>query len=160
MVLEVLVSKKCSKCEKIRAVNLFGKSNKTKSKLRSECKICRKKDNKYRNYKKEYSSYKKSYIKRASEWNKNNPRRKLLRKYGLTENDYEKLYKNQKGKCKICNRYFKILAVDHCHKTFKIRGLLCKKCNSGIGFLNDDPKLIEKALKYLYETPTKETGRT
>ena len=41
------------------------------------------------------------------------------------------------------------LAIDHCHKTGKIRGLLCNRCNRGIGYLMDDIQLLKKAIKYL-----------
>jgi len=42
--------------------------------------------------------------------------------------------------------------MDHCHKTNKIRGLLCGKCNSAIGFFDDDTELLEKAIDYLKKT--------
>ena len=76
----------------------------------------------------------------------------------MTEVEYEILLKSQNGVCAICgqpetlkhqNGRIISLAVDHCHQIGKIRGLLCHKCNSGIGYFNDDPDITERATKYL-----------
>lgn len=80
----------------------------------------------------------------------------LRSKYGLSELDYNQMVENQEGKCKICGIAAKdamwgVLVVDHCHKTGKIRGLLCNSCNVGLGKFKDTPELIEKALRYLNE---------
>ena len=57
----------------------------------------------------------------------------------------------QDGKCAICSnpQENRRLAVDHCHKTGKVRGLLCQGCNTGIGGLKDDTERIKKAIDYL-----------
>lgn len=74
-------------------------------------------------------------------------------KFGITLNDYNVMFKKQKGVCAICKQpetvknYF--LAVDHCHKTGKVRGLLCLRCNRGIGLLKDDYEILKSATKYL-----------
>lgn len=71
-------------------------------------------------------------------------------KYGVTAEQFEILFEAQNGKCKICDRpSVKALVVDHCHITGRVRGLLCRKCNSGIGMLCDDPVLVASALRYL-----------
>ena len=78
----------------------------------------------------------------------------LKRKYNLSHEDWLKMWENQDGKCLICGKLFiepSDACVDHNHKTGKVRSLLCKKCNLGIGYLNDDPKLTIKATKYLME---------
>lgn len=69
--------------------------------------------------------------------------------YGMPSGEYEKMYHFQEGKCKICDKSFKTLCVDHNHKSGKIRSLLCKKCNSCLGFIDEDPHLLEKAILYL-----------
>lgn len=75
---------------------------------------------------------------------------RLRNAYGLNFAAYEILLKKQKGKCAICGaKPKKRLCVDHCHRTKKVRGLLCRNCNAGIGLLKDDPKLLLKAVKYL-----------
>ena len=72
--------------------------------------------------------------------------------YGLSHEDWLKMWEEQDERCSICEEPFTSLSdacVDHNHKTDEIRGLLCKKCNSAIGLLNDDPELMLKAIKYL-----------
>lgn len=86
----------------------------------------------------------------------------LKRKYNLTINNYESLLVSQNYSCKICNsvkanREWKTkdqridLFVDHCHKTGKIRGLLCNKCNVGLAMFNDNTFTLTSALSYLKE---------
>lgn len=77
----------------------------------------------------------------------------LKKKFNLTVEEYQDLYIAQSGVCLICKVDFLTLpkrpAIDHCHNTGKIRGLLCANCNAGIGFLKDDPKILREAAKYL-----------
>jgi hypothetical protein len=106
-----------------------------------------------------------------SYWYKNNKRRKLdtdkmwrdknpnkvhgikLRQYYKIEfEDYDRLNKEQGGICKICNQTCssgRKLSVDHCHKTGKIRGLLCTRCNKGLGSFKDNINLLNSAIIYL-----------
>lgn len=94
---------------------------------------------------------------RHKKYHKNNMssfRNSMLKKsYGITLEDYNKMFLLQKGCCKICNRHqseFKrALAVDHNHETKKIRGLLCPSCNTGIGHLQDSIDILKKAIEYL-----------
>ncbi len=82
-----------------------------------------------------------------------------LRKFGITSLDYELLHKNQDGKCAICGlpemvndknkNTPRALAVDHCHKSTKVRGLLCTKCNNAIGGFKDNIEILKKAILYL-----------
>ncbi|MBA7572891.1 hypothetical protein ES708_14678 [subsurface metagenome] len=73
-------------------------------------------------------------------------------KYNLSHEDWLKIWESQDGKCSICGKSFIELSdacTDHDHKTDEIRGLLCRECNLGIGFFNDNPKLTAEATKYL-----------
>jgi len=84
---------------------------------------------------------------------------KLKRSYGITLDKYNELYKEQKGLCAICEKKetlvdrrtgkIRKLAVDHCHKTGKVRGLLCRNCNMLLGCLSDSVTFINKILDYL-----------
>ena len=76
-------------------------------------------------------------------------RSNVLRPYGLTVQDYDTMYENQKGLCLICEKPFEVLCVDHCHTTNKVRGLLCTSCNIGLGHLKDDTRILQQAIKYL-----------
>jgi len=73
---------------------------------------------------------------------------------GLSESEYQRLFALQKGVCAICKRVqnssrYTRLAGDHCHKTGKLRGLLCFNCNTGIGLFKDDPERLLSAVSYL-----------
>ena len=76
-------------------------------------------------------------------------------KYGVTTDDYNKMFNDQDGCCAICDTRQEdqdcSMAVDHCHVTMKVRGLLCHKCNVALGLLKDDPLVILEAAKYLVE---------
>lgn len=75
--------------------------------------------------------------------------RDLQTKYGITLEQYTEMYNSQKGLCKICDGFMEVLRVDHCHSTSKVRGLLCHKCNVGLGHFNDSIELLSKATLYL-----------
>ena len=89
-------------------------------------------------------------------YNKENPDKRknaiLKYEYGITLDDYNKMFNEQKGKCSICqkhkNELNKKLYVDHDHKTNKVRGLLCKNCNVALGFYEKyDTNKFETYLK-------------
>lgn len=72
--------------------------------------------------------------------------------YGISLQEYNKIFENQNGCCAICGepqKQQKALAVDHNHITGKIRGLLCPNCNRGIGYLKDNSHILQKAIQYL-----------
>lgn len=75
--------------------------------------------------------------------------------YGITLEDYNKIFAEQHGCCKICNIHqtelTRKLFVDHCHITGKVRGLLCFSCNTGLGMFKDKLELLKKAVDYFYE---------
>lgn len=74
-------------------------------------------------------------------------RNQILKRFNLTEEQYAFLIDRQNGCCAICDNKAP-LAVDHCHATDKIRGLLCGPCNRAIGLLKENPHAIERALDY------------
>jgi len=78
---------------------------------------------------------------------------RLKSKYGMTLTENNVLLQKQNNKCKICLVEFSNVTpnVDHCHTTNKIRGLLCRACNTGLGQFKDNTKLLTKAINYLEE---------
>ena len=102
-------------------------------------------------------------LKRTKKYYKDNLEKireyKLKLYYGITLKEYENLLKKQDELCAICKEeertidgrtgLIKRLAVDHNHKSGKVRGLLCNRCNRVIGYLGESNDLIEKIEKYL-----------
>ena len=77
-------------------------------------------------------------------------REQLKVHYGITLEDYNRIYTDQGGACAICGAVTqRALCVDHCHASGNVRGLLCRKCNTGLGCYNDSPDLMLKAIAYL-----------
>ncbi|MGW0625110.1 endonuclease VII domain-containing protein [Streptomyces sp. NPDC002758] len=70
------------------------------------------------------------------------------RKYGLTEAERDAMIASQMGLCAICLSA-PAVHVDHCHKTGRVRVVLCFNCNSGLGLLRDDPETVSRAADYL-----------
>jgi hypothetical protein len=122
--------------------------------------------------KKEYFQVKgkKRYVKNKDKmkeyntaWSKKNPDNRrntqLRHNFGISAKDYDVMFMIQNGLCAICEKpetvlikktgKIKALSVDHCHKTDKIRALLCNSCNFAVGNLKDDPIIADKAAAYL-----------
>ena len=81
--------------------------------------------------------------------------RQLRKCYGVTKPIYEAMFISQGGVCKLCSmtpeENGQALAVDHCHDTGKVRGLLCKKCNLMLGYSLDNIKTLANAIAYLQD---------
>lgn len=85
----------------------------------------------------------------SKKWQKKHPEIGL-KKYSMTESDYQKMLKEQGGVCAICGKIDeRRLSVDHCHITKRNRGLLCRTCNIALGMFKDSPSLLRKAILYL-----------
>lgn len=84
-------------------------------------------------------------------------RRQALKRYGLSEDQYAQLLQDQHGVCAICGKpetsvrmgRTRALAVDHDHRAGDVRGLLCRRCNTGLGLFFDDPATLRRAALYL-----------
>jgi hypothetical protein len=73
-----------------------------------------------------------------------------LKMYGLTREQWKAALAGQGGKCAICQRADnRTLSADHDHATGEVRGLLCRRCNLGLGCFQDSPSALCAALKYL-----------
>lgn len=72
------------------------------------------------------------------------------RLYGLNEEEYNNMILSQNNLCAICNKPSdKTLHIDHDHVTGRVRGLLCSNCNLGIGLLEEDLVVLNRAIEYL-----------
>lgn len=82
-------------------------------------------------------------------------RHNLIKKYGLTVEQYDALWIEQAGTCAICHTRENAkgrgveLEVDHDHATGQVRGLLCRPCNTGLGHFQDSPDQLKSAISYL-----------
>lgn len=129
--------KLCTACQQFKPLASFNKNKEGKFGKHSICRKCTSERSKYR-----YANGD-SYAVR------------LKKLYGLSVDEYEQMYAEANGKCQVCStpeeELSKRLAVDHCHQTGKIRGLLCSKCNTALGQLNDNLETISALYSYLKE---------
>jgi len=151
-------SKICTICKKRLSYEAFHKNKSKKDGLQTRCRNC------YRDwYNQRYQSnpefrekrkqhFSKFYEEKYPSRREQHSNARLLYKYGLTVEDFEKLSIAQDHLCAICRqppRGKKRLSVDHCHETMAIRGLLCDPCNTGLGMFREDPMLLHSAIAYL-----------
>lgn len=144
--------KTCRKCQQIKPIDEFVKHKLCKDGRANDCKIC---SNAYKVW---WSKTPTGEIKRLEAKRKHNAtirrhntekRRVLYKKYGLTLEDFQTMRMLQLNKCLICEDDEKELVVDHDHKTGKVRGLLCRQCNSALGLFKEDLQTLEKAISYV-----------
>jgi len=85
------------------------------------------------------------------EWHRTAPIPSAISKYGITRQQWEDMAKNQGYCCAICKtkQPKKRMAVDHCHSTGKVRGLLCSSCNMALGMIKDNILIAESLIRYL-----------
>lgn len=136
----------CPKCKKNCDISHFHVANMPNGKVRYSCKI----DNKNLNSGGRNRRKRNNFPYMSLEYQRDY---RLLRKFGINTEEYNKIFQEQGGCCDICKRHqseFDIaLCVDHNHETGKIRGLLCTNCNAGIGMLKDNSSVINSAINYL-----------
>jgi hypothetical protein len=103
-------------------------------------------------YEKTHPEYKKQNAKKYRDKHKIH-RRYLYRKFGISEDEYLKMLEEQNYCCALCGspqtNFKYMLAIDHNHKTGKVRALLCPNCNQGLGNFKDNINLLTKAIEYL-----------
>jgi len=120
----------------------------------------------FKTYRKKYTDYYREYRKTHKEQTKNSYKKYqkthkekireycIKHKYNLTKLDFNNLLLAQNNRCAICNESLDLtntrnIHIDHNHKTKKIRGILCQKCNQAIGLLRDNPEYAYNASIYL-----------
>ena len=152
------IRKVCTKCRvEMPATAVFFELEKTRPLgISSQCRGCKSARSAEWN-----AAHREHVTKRNAEWRRKNTehcvrreRQRSLSKYDLTVEEYDVIFNAQGGVCAICKAPPRAdkqgkLAVDHCHKTTRNRGLLCIRCNQSIERLENDPDWGTKALNYL-----------
>ncbi|HEC62410.1 MAG TPA: hypothetical protein ENI27_09215 [bacterium] len=149
-------TKICTKCKQERLVEKFYGNKRARDGYDCWCKLC------HKEHSLEYYRQNRAWIcKRQRKRHLINGdyqlRYDLHRHFNITLEQYNAMLHYQNGKCAICecsethtcNGKIKRLGVDHDHKSGKIRGLLCHKCNRALGLFQDNPELMKKAAAYV-----------
>jgi hypothetical protein len=144
-------TKHCARCNLWKGLTSYHKNKCNWDSLHAFCKDCMSQLSSIR-----YEKHKERLLLQAKEYRKTNLRSRknttLKYKYGITIDKYESLVRQQKNACAICTKETGVLHVDHCHRSKEVRGLLCIKCNTAIGSLNDCKKTLLSAIKYLEQS--------
>ena len=128
----------CTNCNRCLDLSEFSRDKQKKDGLRFQCKEC------HKAYVKKYWNITKGYFKNLS----------LLKRYGITKEDWIRIFEKQNRCCAICgtaNPGPKGWQTDHDHINLRVRGILCSSCNWGLGNFKDSLERLQKALVYLSE---------
>lgn len=138
--------KTCSKCKLVKPLDQFFNYKRGKFGKEATCKDCK------NIYQRSLLANNPEYKKRRDKNNADSFRR---RKYGLTTEQIKKLLDSQNRCCAICNilldrsESIKIPHIDHCHQSGEVRGILCSRCNTGLGSFRDSAEFLSSAISYL-----------
>lgn len=135
----MMFTKVCRSCNVEKTSDEFYSHKETLDRLRNECKEC---------WNKQSLKY---YFANKETLNMKRRKKHFERNYNLTTEELESLKDKQENKCLVCSSVGD-LVVDHNHKTGKIRGLLCNRCNLAVGFIENNPGWAPKAVAYLERT--------
>lgn len=151
--MESITLKKCTICgqEKLATPDFFVRRG---TGLAAMCKVCKKAESAARyaadpEKHRAYPSKKKIYLQRQTERGRFSVRQAEVPKgHRLSFEQFQAMKAKQQDRCAICQKEEK-LCIDHCHSSGRVRGLLCHRCNSGLGYFRDNPDFLEKAILYL-----------
>jgi hypothetical protein len=160
--------KRCSKCKQEKSFSSFNKKKGGKFGLYCHCRECVKEIKSSKEYKEKVNKLSRekpsNSVRKIREARRSKDYRSTkkgaeatlrynIKKYGITVEKYNELFTAQNGNCYLCGRNqseFKFrLAVDHCHKTSKVRALLCSGCNTGLGNFKENIEVMKKAIQYI-----------
>jgi histone acetyltransferase (RNA polymerase elongator complex component) len=129
----------CGCCEGSLPLDAFAKNKSKKDGLQERCRSCR-------------SIHHQKVKHKRLKQTKEQKRRYLITSYGLNVEQFEQMLKDQNSKCAICktDEWGKESpSIDHCHKSGKVRGLLCNNCNRALGLFKDNEGIVKNAASYL-----------
>lgn len=154
--------KKCKRCGVTKPLDEYSWYNVKGLRPRSKCKVCRAEEQReYRNknHAKVLDTQRKSHEKHKQK----RSAKRIERIYNITEEQHNSLLEEQNHCCAICKTDSPMgrgtWHVDHCHETNEVRGLLCSKCNAGLGFFNDNIESLKNAITYLETTSIRQRLR-
>ena len=131
----------CRKCGEAKEMDLFKRDKTCANGYRHTCVACFRAEQSLRHHSSKNDPAYRALLTR------NRRKHDLKRKYGLTPEQADKMIADG---CAICGRQQgRRLAIDHCHKTGRVRGALCTSCNNGIGLFRDSQELLKRAADYL-----------
>lgn len=134
--------KRCARCQETKPLDDFYKNRTQSQGVQAYCKPCWKADIKARLDGPDRE--------KMLRWRRSGH---LVKKYGITADEFDAIVAAQGGGCAICgrteDRAERYLCVDHCHDTGRVRGGLCSPCNQGMGQFAHDPALLRAAAEYL-----------
>lgn len=139
---ETQLLKLCTGCGEEKPLDQYNKKKASRDGLNYKCRPC-------------VNAYSLGWYRENRERVKRTHREYVLKSlYGIDEAEFQELLRAQNGKCALCPMIFeeigrRNLCVDHDHTTGKVRGLLCRRCNSSIGQLGDDAEGLRRALAYV-----------
>lgn len=119
----------CSRCRESLPTALFHKNKGSSDGFNNQCAECRRISQKA--------------------WRDKNPTRHAKYRYGLEPDEYQRMIDAAGGHCTACGDKAEKLEIDHCHKTGRVRALLCKMCNIALGQVDDSIEKLEALVKYL-----------
>jgi hypothetical protein len=97
-----------------------------------------------------HPTYAKEYYAKHIEQDRERIRKgSYMRNYGITIEQYDQMYAQQRGNCAICGDHYDVLHIDHRHGTDIKRGLLCADCNHALGLVYDSTAILQKMIHYL-----------
>ncbi|MFD7162757.1 endonuclease domain-containing protein [Streptomyces violascens] len=144
----VAIAKSCTGCGEVKSLDLFANSRTGKYGKTSKCKECKnavsrewraRNPERARGYHRRWAQDPVRYARRQAAW--------AATKYGIPATLVVKMWE---APCQICGSVDdEKRCIDHCHVTGKVRGSLCRKCNSGLGQFKDNPALLNEAVAYL-----------
>lgn len=151
----VRTEKKCSKCGAVKPIDLFGIESRRPDGRRCHCRECHKL----------VQLPGQIRYKATDKYRASLRRRRLRNNFGISVAEFDLLFEAQRFCCAICKSKkphgrFARFHVDHDHRTSKVRGLLCNRCNIGLGLFLDDPKLLRLATEYIEKSQPSERDST
>ena len=128
-------TKRCSRCSETKTLEQFSVHKNAPDGRHSQCRECR---NAFQREKWNDPAWKDYFRDKG-----------LQRRFGITVEDFDEMARQQGFACAICQSVPDVLCVDHCHKTNRVRQLLCRNCNLALGYAKDDPETLRAMAEYL-----------